>query len=117
MKPALMIIVIAILGLVALAAAAVVLDDADTLVQEPQDAASALGVRLETSTLADVEDAFWVCDYMATIGKADQVTTCAAVYDALKARKFGGDFDKLLLWWEQNKVAQHAKLDAGDRTR
>lgn len=65
---------------------------------------------LAAASVAELEQAFWTCDYVATIrGPAGADTAiCAAVYDALKERKFRGDFDLLLAWWEKNKLAQHA---------
>lgn len=83
---------------------------------QSRDAPSPQEVRLTHASLADLEDAFWVCDYVATTyGVADgDMAGCAAIYDAFKARKFGGDFDKLLLWWQRNKAARHARLGALD---
>ena len=40
--------------------------------------------------------------------------TCTAVYEAVKQLKFGGDFDKLVAWWRQNKVAQHQNIAVAD---
>jgi hypothetical protein len=73
---------------------------------------SDLILKLVTASLAAVEEAFWLCDYRAaTSGNAD-VVACAAVYEALKQRKFGGDFGKLLRWWQENKAARHGELAA-----
>jgi len=96
-------------ALVAGAASAEQTTDADSV--PPGKAAS---VRL-----ADLENAFWVCDYTATTSRAAEldVTACVAVYDAMKERKFGGDFHKLLAWWQQNKVARHDALAAADARR
>ena len=67
---------------------------------------------LSSTSLADLENAFWICDHAATTGSAAaDIGTCSAVYDALKERKFGGDFAELLRWWQDNKIARHAKLD------
>jgi hypothetical protein len=61
--------------------------------------------------LADIEEAFWMCDYIATTrGRTADVERCGAVYDALRARKFGGDFDQLVLWWSRHKAAQHERM-------
>jgi hypothetical protein len=69
--------------------------------------------------LAELEEAFWVCDYTATTSRAAELdpTACVAVYDAMKERKFGGNFDKLLAWWQQNKVARHHALAANEAMR
>src|SRR5947208_2103017 len=62
-------------------------------------------VTADAMTLAQLESAFWVCDYVATIGGVDAtpIETCSAVYDELKALKFSGDFTELLAWWKDNK--------------
>ena len=81
--------------------------------------AQSVAARLASVGLADLEDAFWVCDYTAaTRGPTgNDITVCTAVYEAIKDRKFGGDFDKLLDWWRQNKVARHDALAAVDAMR
>lgn len=82
------------------------------LAQEPQKAPSWPAVQLVGERLADLEEAFWSCDYVATtrgVASAD-VVTCGAIYYVLKERKFDGDLDKLVSWWRQNKIAQHEKL-------
>lgn len=60
-----------------------------------------------------LEKAFWVCDYAGTNGMAggDQAIACIAITDELKRSKFDGDFDRLVAWWQVNKVAQHQALD------
>ena len=65
---------------------------------------------------ADLERAFWVCDYAATTRgvSATPVELCGAVYEELKNTKFRGDFSELLLWWKENRRAEHQKF-AGDR--
>ena len=67
--------------------------------------------------VADLEKAFWVCDHIAaTRGvEATPVELCSVIYDVLKTRKFGGDFEQLLDWWRQNKPAEHEKLSSGGR--
>jgi len=97
-------------------AVALVCNGGSALAQEPQRAPSAQPAHLVSVRLADLEDAFWICDYTATTRRAPaaDIATCSAIYDALKERKFGGDFDKLLYWWQQNKVAQHERLGAVD---
>jgi hypothetical protein len=76
-------------------------------------------VEVPSAGLADLEGAFWACDYIATTrGTANvDITACTAVYDAMKERKFGGDFDKLLAWWQQNKVVRHDALAATEAMR
>jgi len=62
---------------------------------------------------AELEKAFWVCDYAGTNGTAggDQAVMCIAITDELKRTKFDGDFDRLVAWWKVNKVARHQELD------
>lgn len=95
----------------ALAAATLVLGG--TAVAQQRDAPALSWLDPDRISLAALEDAFWVCDYVATTRGArdDAITRCGAVYDALKERKFGGDFDRLLAWWQENKPAQFARLD------
>lgn len=95
----------------ALAAAMLVLGG--TAVAQQQDAPASSWLDPDRISLAALEDAFWACDYGATTRGAgdDAITPCEAVYDALKERKFGGDFDRLLAWWEEHKPAQFARLD------
>jgi hypothetical protein len=66
---------------------------------------------------ADLERAFWICDYTATTHGVDAtpVTTCSAVTDAIKNVKFGGDFGQMLEWWRQNKLTEHRRLEAPAR--
>ena len=61
----------------------------------------------------DLEDLFWRCDYAATVGvvDADERALCTAVAEQLKAQRFGGDFERMLNWWQVNKPVQHQKLD------
>lgn len=71
--------------------------------------------------LADLETAFWVCEYAATTRGNANVENCAAIYSALKERKFGGDFEELLKWWQQNRESVFRRIAtsevalAGDR--
>ena len=62
---------------------------------------------------ADLERAFWICDYTATTHGLDAapVDVCTAVTDELKNGRFDGDFLKLLAWWQQNKPIEHRKLE------
>ena len=66
---------------------------------------------------AHLEQAFWACDHAATTQGVDRTsaTTCVEVSEELKQEKFGGDFERMLEWWRQNKVAEHRKLDRLDK--
>lgn len=75
---------------------------------------SAARMQLASVSVVDLERSFWVCDYVATARGVteDLIVQCVAVYDELKDRKFGGDFDRLWSWWQQHKAARHAALGA-----
>lgn len=63
-------------------------------------------------TIADLEKAFWICDYTATEKgvNATPVDICSKVTEDLKNEKFNGDFEDLTDWWRQNKLAVHQSL-------
>ncbi len=75
------------------------------------NAAAAQG--LETD-VARLEQAFWICDYLATTQdlQATPYATCRFVTEQLRKEKFGDDLDRLLDWWRVNKEAEHGKLRA-----
>jgi hypothetical protein len=72
----------------------------------------ALQTRAGVLRVANLEQAFWVCDYAATMRgmHATPVTICSAVTDELKNEKFGGDFEEMVKWWQKNKLVEHQKL-------
>jgi hypothetical protein len=63
---------------------------------------------------ADLEHAFWVCDFVGTTYGvyAAPVALCSEVTTALQEQKFGGNFAQFLEWWGQNKTVEHSKLAA-----
>ena len=63
--------------------------------------------------MAELEKAFWACDHAATVGRIDSGTaiTCGGLTEALKVRKFDGDFNAMLAWWRQHKQAEHLALE------
>ena len=65
------------------------------------------------SRLAELEKAFWICDYAATTYGVDMVDfeACSTVTEGLKRVKFGGDFDVLVDWWSEHKAAEHGALE------
>jgi hypothetical protein len=68
----------------------------------------------------DLEDIFWLCDYAATVGfvDPDDRESCSAITDRLKAERFGGDFERMLEWWQANRTVRHQRLDeTGDAPR
>ena len=68
--------------------------------------------RSASPDLAELEASFWQCDYAATQSAMDlgSAQACATVHDALKQRKFNGDFTLLLAWWREHKSAAHLAL-------
>ena len=63
--------------------------------------------------LADLEKAFWICDYEATtygVGAVD-AEACVIVTEGLKRLKFGGDFEALVDWWRDQKYGVHDALE------
>lgn len=65
--------------------------------------------------LDELEKAFWVCDYAATISIVDvhDAMNCSHFIEALRQRKFAGDFVAMLAWWRQHKEAEHRELSKG----
>ena len=43
-------------------------------------------------------------------------TTCSGLSEALKLRKFGGDFNAMLVWWRQHKESEHLALAKANGT-
>jgi hypothetical protein len=74
-------------------------------------------VALASSPLAALENAFWACDYAGTNGSVDADTgiACIELTRELKMKKFSGDFEALVAWWQQHKPAQHRALAAARR--
>jgi hypothetical protein len=65
--------------------------------------------RAAVDTPAELERAFWLCDYAGTTGPVDVDTAmaCSSIYEDLSIRKFKGDLDAVLLWYQQNKAVQY----------
>lgn len=58
-----------------------------------------------------LEARFWACDVASThtVLSAAEGAQCVRWQDELKQRRFGGDFGRLLAWWQANKAEQHAR--------
>ena len=93
--------------------AACVIAVAATVTYAATDAGSeAAPEPLAGATVADLEKAFWACDYTATTRgvQATPVEICALATDELKRVKFGGSLADLLAWWQVNKAIEHRAL-------
>ena len=64
--------------------------------------------------LAQLEEIFWTCDYLATTRGVDAtpISHCTAATRELRRVKFDGSFHRLLAWWRENKPAVHERLRA-----
>jgi hypothetical protein len=94
----------------AMKAAAAVLIVADVAVwSAPSGAQTTIGT---DRGLDEIEKAFWVCDYAASIRLVDMGSAiiCSRLTEALKQRKFDGDFPAMLAWWQQHREAEHQAL-------
>jgi hypothetical protein len=60
--------------------------------------------------IEELKSVYLSCDRAAISGGLDTaaIMQCAAVYEELKRRAFGGDFDKLLAWWKAQQPARSA---------
>jgi hypothetical protein len=79
-------------------------------VDRPRDVVKQLDVR---QRIAELEKTFWQCEHAASDGGIDAAMAahCDAVTDELKKRKFGGDFERLLQWWQLNKLALISRME------
>jgi hypothetical protein len=88
-----------------------------TSAQERASSPASIEVVASGRTPADLEKAFWICDHAATNHGVDggAAIACGAITESLKVSKFNGDFDSMLAWWRENKVAQHRALGMASR--
>jgi len=79
---------------------------------EPQETDRVARLNVERMAMPELEQGFWRCDYRATVAGLDAtpVELCTRLTEALKQRKFGGSFDRMLEWWRQKKPAEHGKM-------
>ena len=68
-------------------------------------------------SLTDLEKTFWLCDHTATVYGVDAGTAmmCVSATMDFKRRKFNGDLNAMLMWWEQNKLREHEAIDSAYR--
>ena len=64
------------------------------------------------SSTSELENAFWACDYVATMRgvQATPMGACRHATETLQREKFGGSFPAMLEWWRSNKVARHQEM-------
>ncbi len=72
------------------------------------------GAAVLALTDTELEDRFWNCDLLSTHQALpmDVGMRCATWMDELKQRRFGGDFNQFLSWWQAHKGAEHARRAA-----
>ena len=89
----------------------------DVEVADQQTLRSAARLSQAPQAHAELEHAFWVCDYVATTYgiQAAPVVLCSEVTTALQNQKFGGDFSQMLAWWRENKLLVHGQLQWAQR--
>ena len=56
---------------------------------------------------------FWFCDFAATRLGVDfqMAAACGIATEQLQRSKFGGNFERLMVWWQANKADQHRRLE------
>lgn len=61
----------------------------------------------------ELERACSICDYIGTTEGvlAAPIALCTTVTRELEQTKFGGDHERMLAWWRENKPAEFSKLD------
>jgi hypothetical protein len=79
--------------------------------------AQSLETPAPAATPADLESAFWLCDYIGTTQSVDSGAgvACSVITEELKNKNFGGDFDAMVAWWREKKPAEHQRLEAASR--
>jgi hypothetical protein len=76
-------------------------------------------VALASDSSSALEKAFWACDYAGTNGAVDSGMgiVCTELTRELMMKKFNGDYDAMVAWWQQHKPAQHHALNAAAQRR
>jgi O-glycosyl hydrolase len=73
----------------------------------------AVAQNAQDAELQALERGFWRCDHATAHGALDSGSAmrCSLIYEALKERRFGGDFTAMLAWWREHKGERHGALD------
>ena len=66
---------------------------------------------IEAASVSELKQMYLSCDRAAMEGLLDNamIMQCSVVYEMLKLRAFGGDFDKLLVWSMAHPYARNAR--------
>jgi hypothetical protein len=87
---------------------------ADSIFEQQQPEAAVLRLGAAPVHLSDLENAFWMCDYVATLRgiEATPAALCSSVYEDLRSVKFAEDYEALLAWWRLRKSDEHRRIGA-----
>ena len=85
---------------------------------QPAAAGAEVGPSADDGSIAALEARFWDCDYASTQTALSphEGAQCVLLHDELKRRRFGGDFARLLAWWQAHKAEQHGLRAAASTT-
>lgn len=76
--------------------------------------ADAVDEKARAMSVEQLKHNYLVCSQRALCGEVSQgeIAICSIIYEELKLRAFGGDFDKLLAW---SRSSGDVKLSRGER--
>ena len=65
----------------------------------------------ENLTPAELKHVYLACDKASTSGllATREAMQCSIVHEELKKRVFGGDFDRMLAWWKEEREAARGR--------
>lgn len=58
--------------------------------------------------LADAEKIYWDCEFAAggALLELAEAEACSEAYEYLKKHKFQGDFQRFMVWWQDNRQSE-----------
>jgi hypothetical protein len=76
------------------------------------DAGEASAVDPATRDLDQIERLFWICDHTASTEGVTGVEgiACGEATEQVRLRKFGGNFEAMLVWWREKKGSMQQAL-------
>ena len=94
----------------ALVAAAAAIAHA-ALAQAVPDRSELAGLSVE-----ELKSSYLQCDRRTTVAFLDagEAAGCSVLYEELKQRVFGGDFERLLDWWQGQRTARTSRFSISD---